>query len=189
MKCGLQKMQPKRKVVFNPDVAKARAKKAKNHNAIYRAFEEAGQALLSLIESNSEELSSYAPSSIVLEEILLVATMGLKGVQWLNISCKSIPINHPHRLLEIKSMLNFSVPQMTTTACEGLINRMTRSTMSLKSEKWLLDSFEIATGQPTLFLSPPVQTCQNNLCRRYGVNSLCANHNSSVKSWKAQDLQ
>jgi hypothetical protein len=113
-------MPPKRKVSFDPDAAKARAKKAKDNKAIFSQFEEVGQALLDLTSQNGPELSTYTPSSPALAEILLVATVGLKGVQWLNVAHKSIPQNHPHRLQQLKCMLDYAIPETSATTRAGL---------------------------------------------------------------------
>ena len=113
-------MPPKRKVAFDPDAAKVRAKKVKDNKAIFAKFEEVGQALLDLAAQNGPELSTYSTSSPVLAEILLVAMVGLKGVQWLNVAQKNFPKNHPHRLQQLKCMLDFAIPEIPAATRAGL---------------------------------------------------------------------
>lgn len=115
-----RRMPPKRKVAFDPDVAKMRAKKVKDNKAIFAKFEEVGQTLLDLIAQNGPELSTYTTSSLALAEVLLVAMVGLKGAQWLNVAHKSIPKNHPHRLQQLKCIIDFAIPETPAATRAGL---------------------------------------------------------------------
>lgn len=61
----------------------------------------------------------------------------------------------------------------------GLVNNTT-TTIAMDSEENLLQSFEVATGHATSFLTPPISTCQNPLCQLHRAEgSLHAHHNPS----------
>ena len=105
-------MAPKRRNVFDPELAKAKAKKAKDNSTIYRQFEELG---------NKSALSTYIPSSVALTELLLVGTLGLKGVQWVQSACSRVPQKFPQRMHEIKDIVNFCLPEVSMAACKALL--------------------------------------------------------------------
>ena len=114
-------MAPKRRNVFDPELAKAKAKKAKDNSTIYRQFEELGNEFLTLLEKNKSALSTYIPSSVALTELLLVGTLGLKGVQWVQSACSRVPQKFPQRMHEIKDIVNFCLPEVSMAACKALL--------------------------------------------------------------------
>ena len=115
-------------------------------------------------------------------EFFLVATMGLAGIQWLNIARKTIPRHHPQRFQLITDMVNHSIEKsVTTKQCEIYINILEQTSLGMESDTDMLNHYSMSTGQPTRFLIPPVTTCINNCCSLFGEEKSLVQHHFPVK--------
>jgi hypothetical protein len=169
-------MPPKRKITFDAEAAKAQAKKMKGQQDACMRIQQAGLNFIKQVQ-NCDDPSTYDSLDSATFELLLVAKIGLAGVHWLNLSSKIVPKNYPNRSQVIVSMLTFVLCEnkpLQSNLVEMFIKRMDQS-FPLEDDS--LQRYMMDSGQPTLYLTPPVSSCINSACDRCGKpNSLFAHH-------------
>lgn len=173
-------MPPKRKIIFDAEAAKTHAKKKKSQVNAISEIQEIGSSFMRLVEKCESVALSTCDCDAATLELFLVAKVGLIGAYWINLAMKVVPENHPNRLQEITSMVNFSLSEskkVQSNMVETLMQIATKSIPSTKKYSDALCNYAMATGQPTHFLTPPVSTCINSACSLCGMqNSLSAHH-------------
>lgn len=111
----------------------------------------------------------------------MVTTLGLKGIHYLLVADKAVPKQLSHRMQLITNIFNYCVPSchLTTEQCVRLIEILNQTSLAhiRKCDEDTLRDFTMDTGQPTIFLVPPVTTCINGSCLLSGNdNSLLPHH-------------
>jgi len=103
-------MPPKRKIPFNPEVAKESAKKMKAQSSAFQEITDAAEAFLSAMMSISHLDGPIYSFKECVAELFLVGMLGIRGVNQLILGNKIVPENYPGRVHVITSLLNYTHP-------------------------------------------------------------------------------
>ena len=162
---------PKRKIAFDPQSIKDSVKRKKLDREVSQRLDETAIDFSNYVSQLSEEYSMGEIKSVITKELFLVIiNLGLKGINTLRIACNIVSDNYPNRVGIITSMINHVLPipvsQSKYNALLEVLNMTTLNNVATTSDTDLLWQMTLTTGQPFIFLTPPVSTCQNACCKR-----------------------
>lgn len=115
----------------------------------------------------------------------MVSAIGLRGIQWLNLARKAVPKCHSGRIQLITAMVNHSLTAgrsvTSTKQCETYLSILEQTSLcSMESDADMLKNYSMDTGQPTVFLVPPVTSCINSSCGLFGDENSLVQHHSPL---------
>lgn len=184
-KCVCCRMPPKKRVTFDPEAAKIAAKRMKESNELLGELENSAQSLLTLMSSAGDIKLSSATERV--NELFLVATLGLENVLKLHTAMNMVPNNFCSKIDVVTSMLNYALPpdtkEITTKQCSEMSNLLSLTSLSkiVQADSKILEDFSNSTGKPTIFLTPPVEACINGSCPLFQQkNSLIKHHDPII---------
>ena len=178
---------PKRKAVFNPTVAEARASKflqlRRQLCDAYEAFTVAAQKVV----DSGQFVTVLENCTVAQTELCLVSYLGLEGVDCLRLATDIVPVSFLQLREQYVARIVKSVvtdkPNIDAAKCRQLMTLLKTNYFTKRRTDPTCYSEELrmvseSTGKAhTAFLAPPVSSCINPSCRKYqDPNSLYIHH-------------